>query len=118
MSGFGGIGVGTNGRSTKATFPAEGTYRSPGTYRIEPDATAASYFLALPLVGGGETSTCRISALGNETLQGDTRFAEVLRSVGLAIDERRPEHGGDELLKWISDNSVLGTFAACSDQRL
>jgi 3-phosphoshikimate 1-carboxyvinyltransferase len=110
MSGFGGIGVG-KWTEHQSYLPAKGTYRSPGTYRIDSDATAASYFLALPLVAGGSLYLPNLR-FGNQTLQGDARFAEVLRSVGLAIDERRPEHGGDELLKWISDNSVLGTFAA------
>jgi 3-phosphoshikimate 1-carboxyvinyltransferase len=60
-------------------------YRLPGgTYPIEPDASAASYFLALPLVTGGELGLpgARDSGQG---LQGDTEFAEVVRAVGAGI---------------------------------
>jgi len=57
-----------------------------GRYAIEPDATAASYFLALPLAVGG-----RLVVLGvhgpNGGLQGDARFLEVLRAAGAEIAE-------------------------------
>lgn len=56
-------------------------HRPGGRYAIEPDASAASYFLALPLVTGG-----RLSLLGaqdsKQGLQGDTEFADVVRAVG------------------------------------
>jgi 3-phosphoshikimate 1-carboxyvinyltransferase len=55
-----------------------------GAYAIEPDASAASYFLALPLVTGGELALAGLRAPG-EGLQGDTRFSEVLRRVGARI---------------------------------
>jgi 3-phosphoshikimate 1-carboxyvinyltransferase len=55
-----------------------------GVYAIEPDASAASYFLALPLVTGG-----RISLLGAQDagrgLQGDTAFADVVRVIGASV---------------------------------
>ena len=55
-----------------------------GTHAIEPDASAASYFLALPLVTGG-----RLSLLGAQDskhgLQGDTEFAAVVRAVGASV---------------------------------
>ncbi|MDD2763336.1 MAG: 3-phosphoshikimate 1-carboxyvinyltransferase [Opitutaceae bacterium] len=55
-----------------------------GTYAIEPDATAASYFLALPLATGGSVDLpgLDVSAGG---LQGDTRFADVLKQAGLML---------------------------------
>lgn len=55
-----------------------------GAYDIEPDATAASYFLALPLAVGGSVRLAGLRGPG-QGLQGDTHFAEVLRQVGLAI---------------------------------
>ncbi len=58
------------------------SYRSPGTYAIEPDATAASYFLALPLVTGGELTLPHLRGPG-QGLQGDTQFMEVLKKAGL-----------------------------------
>jgi 3-phosphoshikimate 1-carboxyvinyltransferase len=59
-----------------------------GTYAIEPDATAASYYLALPLVVGGSLSMrgLRGSAGG---LQGDTQFAAVLGECGVSIAETK-----------------------------
>ena len=62
-------------------------YRPPaGTYAIEPDATAASYFLALPLVTGGRLTLRGLRGPG-AGLQGDTRFIAVLRAAGLTVEE-------------------------------
>lgn len=78
-----------------------GPYRSPGTYSIEPDATAASYFLALPLVTGGEI---HVNKLAESLLQGDTRFIEVLKKVGAAI---RARNGGIDV-SWHPPSPRLG----------
>jgi 3-phosphoshikimate 1-carboxyvinyltransferase len=51
-------------------------------YLIESDATAASYFLALPLVAGG---TLKLVNVTGDSLQGDAAFAHVLRAVGLSL---------------------------------
>ena len=62
-------------------------YRAPAeTYAIESDATAASYFLALPLVTGGRLTLPGLRGPG-AGLQGDTRFIAVLRAAGLAVEE-------------------------------
>ncbi len=53
-------------------------------YPIEPDATAASYFLALPLVTGGSLELRGLHGPGSG-LQGDTRFIGVLQEAGLEI---------------------------------
>ncbi len=55
-----------------------GKYKSPGRYEIEPDATAASYYLTLPIVTGGDL---RINGLGDGGLQGDTAYTKVLMKV-------------------------------------
>ncbi len=57
------------------------------TYAIEPDATAASYFLALPLVTGGSLALPGLHAPG-AGLQGDTQFQRVLAECGLALEAR------------------------------
>jgi len=57
-----------------------------GDYAIEPDATAASYFLALPVVAGGSLSLSKLRGPGGG-LQGDTAFVEVLRAAGMEIVE-------------------------------
>ena len=49
------------------------------TYDIEPDATAASYFITLPQVVGGK---CEISGMHEQMLQGDIAYSHVLGSLG------------------------------------
>ncbi|MFP4165746.1 MAG: 3-phosphoshikimate 1-carboxyvinyltransferase [Opitutales bacterium] len=60
-------------------------YRPPagGVYTIEPDLSAASYFLALTLLHGGRLNLPRI---GGQPLQGDASFAEALAHHGLRVD--------------------------------
>lgn len=57
-----------------------------GNYAIEPDATAASYFLALPLAVEGSLLLRGLRGRG-AGLQGDTLFAGVLAECGLSIAE-------------------------------
>ena len=61
------------------------SYTAPGsgTYLIEPDVSAASYFLALTLIHGG---TIEIPRLGPDPLQGDAHFVEVLAYHGLEVE--------------------------------
>ncbi|MDB6166521.1 MAG: aroA [Lacunisphaera sp.] len=53
---------------------------SPRDYAIEGDASAASYFLALPLVTGGQLAFTNYGG----PLQGDVKFREVAAAVGPA----------------------------------
>lgn len=50
-------------------------YQSPGEYLVEGDASSASYFLAAAAIKGG---TVRVTGIGKNSLQGDTKFANVL----------------------------------------
>ncbi len=52
-------------------------------YAIEPDASAASYFLAAAALCGGSVT---VPGLGSASLQGDVDFAEVLRNFGAHVD--------------------------------
>ncbi|HTL66638.1 MAG TPA: 3-phosphoshikimate 1-carboxyvinyltransferase [Lacunisphaera sp.] len=52
---------------------------APSDYAIEGDATAASYFLALPWVTGGEIVLTNFT----RELQGDAQFADVLAPLGV-----------------------------------
>jgi 3-phosphoshikimate 1-carboxyvinyltransferase len=52
----------------------------PADYAIEGDASAGSYFLALPLVAGGDLALANYGG----PLQGDVRFRDVLAAVGPA----------------------------------
>lgn len=60
-------------------------------YDIEPDATAASYFAALPIVTGG---ACIIKNFAKVRLQGDARFVSVIEEAGLV----KTQIVGDDLL--------------------
>jgi 3-phosphoshikimate 1-carboxyvinyltransferase len=60
--------------------PLQGVER----YVVEPDASAASYLLALPAIWGGEIT---IPALGRASLQGDAGFAEVLARFGAVVEQ-------------------------------
>jgi len=66
-------------------FAVEPTGYQQISYDIEPDASAASYFLAAAALCGGSVT---IDGLGSDSLQGDVRFAEVLRSCGADVELR------------------------------
>jgi 3-phosphoshikimate 1-carboxyvinyltransferase len=52
---------------------------APTTYQIEPDATSAGSPLAVAAVAGG---TIVVNGLARASLQGDTRFVDVLAAMG------------------------------------
>jgi 3-phosphoshikimate 1-carboxyvinyltransferase len=56
-----------------------GGYRPVARYEVEPDASAASYFLAAGAILG---CAVHVPGLGPGSLQGDARFADVLASMG------------------------------------
>ena len=62
--------------------PAGARYRSPGRLGVEGDASAASYFLAAGVLGGGPV---RVTGAGAESIQGDVGFARVLEAQGARI---------------------------------
>lgn len=64
------------------TVPAGARYVSPGTIYVEGDASSASYFLALGAIGGGPV---RVEGVGQDSIQGDVRFAEALEQMGAVI---------------------------------
>ena len=60
----------------------------PGRYRacefaVEPDASAASYFLAAAAITGGRVT---VAGLGAGSLQGDLGFTDVLEQMGAAVE--------------------------------
>mgnify|MGYP001181670476 FL=1 len=57
-------------------------YRSPGKIYVEGDASSASYFLAGAAITGGPVT---VKGCGTESLQGDSRFAEVLEKMGANV---------------------------------
>lgn len=100
---------------------AAGRYR-PTTFRIEPDASAASYFFAAAALGGGRVT---VEGLGTASLQGDVAFVDVLEQMGAAV-ERSPEritvrgtgelHGVEVNLANLSDTAqTLAAVAVFAD---
>lgn len=57
-------------------------YQSPGSIHVEGDASSASYFLAAGAIAGGPV---RVEGVGNNSIQGDVRFAEALEQMGATI---------------------------------
>ncbi|WP_225639230.1 3-phosphoshikimate 1-carboxyvinyltransferase [Candidatus Profftia sp. (ex Adelges kitamiensis)] len=57
-------------------------YISPGDYSIEGDASSASYFLAAAAIKGG---TVRVTGIGRNSIQGDIKFADILKQMGSII---------------------------------
>ena len=91
-------------------------YRSPGTYIIESDASAASYFFAAPAVCGGWVE---VNNTTRSARQGDIAFLDVLAQMGCMVSETSeairvtgPERlqGVDVDMSNISDTSM--TLAA------
>jgi 3-phosphoshikimate 1-carboxyvinyltransferase len=65
------------------TVQAGSRYVSPGTIYVEGDASSASYFLALGAIGGGPV---RVEGVGQDSIQGDVKFAEALAKMGAAFE--------------------------------
>jgi 3-phosphoshikimate 1-carboxyvinyltransferase len=64
-------------------IPGNQGYRSPGVVHVEGDASAASYFLAAGVLGGGPV---RVEGVGRQSIQGDVRFADALEQLGAQIE--------------------------------
>jgi 3-phosphoshikimate 1-carboxyvinyltransferase len=65
-------------------FPPNQGRHFCGTYTIEPDASAASYFWAAAAITGGRIT---VNGLNRKSLQGDVRFVDVLGQMGCRIEE-------------------------------
>ena len=104
--------------------PSPGAYVAQASYAIEPDATAASYFIALPAVTGFRASV-RIEGYAAGGLQGDTAFAKVAAVCGatvkvldgtLVADSWPAIRGGDFDFNAFSDTFLtLATIATLAD---
>jgi len=63
-------------------FSVQPAAYAPLDFEVEPDASAASYFMAAAAVTGGRV---KIASLGSDSPQGDLRFASVLRDMGCEV---------------------------------
>ena len=55
-------------------------------FMVEPDATAASYFLTLPIAVGG---SCQLDGIHEEMLQGDSAYLQILKQVGVHVSKTK-----------------------------
>lgn len=68
---------------SRFVVPADASYRAVEEIHVEGDASSASYFMALGLLGGGPV---RLHGIGRHSIQGDIQFAQVLEYMGAQID--------------------------------
>lgn len=59
-------------------------YSPVGSYAIESDASAASYFFAAPAICGG---TVRVENISRQSKQGDVAFLDILQGMGCIVEE-------------------------------
>jgi 3-phosphoshikimate 1-carboxyvinyltransferase len=74
---------GVNVEEAPDVFSVRPAVYTPLDYKVEPDASAASYFMAVAAVTGGRV---KIPGLGPNSPQGDLRFARVLQDMGCEIE--------------------------------
>lgn len=74
-----------SGSGTRFSVPAPQRYAAR-KYAVEPDASAASYFMAAAALTGG---TVTVPGLSRHSLQGDVRFAEILALMGAQVEVSR-----------------------------
>lgn len=86
MRAFGARVENEGGRLYRVAAPQ--TYRAC-LYKIEPDASAASYFFAAAAVTGGRIT---VEGLSRDSLQGDVAFCDCLERMGCRVD-----YGGEEI---------------------
>jgi 3-phosphoshikimate 1-carboxyvinyltransferase len=97
--------------------PVSPCYRSQ-QYTIEPDASAASYFLGAAAITGGQVT---IPRLGTRSLQGDVRFANALYEMGCHVVQTQcglavrgwPLRGIEVDMNAISDTVMTLAAVAC-----
>ena len=88
------------------------------SYRIEPDASAASYFFGAAAIARGRVA---VTGLAEPSLQGDWRFADVLAQMGCTVTrgdgavtvQGGPLRGIDVDMNDISDTVMTLAAAAC-----
>ncbi len=82
LKGMSDFGVLTATEGMRIYRPTHGVKYRSGTYEIEGDATASSYFLGAAAILGGR---CCVTNVRSNSAQGDARFADVLRRMGCKV---------------------------------
>lgn len=95
-------------RITKHEFiiPGQQQYQSPQQYWVEGDASAASYWLAAGVLGGGPL---RVHGVGSASIQGDVAFAEQLAAIGgkVTIEPTYIDVAGGQLRGFDADLNAI-----------
>ncbi|WP_159990975.1 3-phosphoshikimate 1-carboxyvinyltransferase [Pelistega ratti] len=65
------------------TIPAQSAYQAINEFYVEGDASSASYFMALGLLGNGPI---RLKGIGKNSIQGDIQFAHVVEQMGATVE--------------------------------
>lgn len=76
------FGVNVKNDSYKTFFVKAGQRYKAIRYEVEVDASAASYFFAAAAITGGKV---RVTGIGNNSLQGDVHFVDVLKTMGCKV---------------------------------
>jgi 3-phosphoshikimate 1-carboxyvinyltransferase len=63
-------------------IPGNQSYRSPGTYMVEGDASSASYFFGAAAIRGD----IRVHGLGSNSVQGDYHFLDTIERMGAVVN--------------------------------
>ena len=71
-----------HGDLSRFEIPAPQIYKAV-EYKVEPDASAASYFFAAAAIVGGKVT---VTGLSKNSLQGDVDFCECLQQMGCQVD--------------------------------
>ena len=82
MSAF---GVSVENNDYRQFFVKAGQKYKPRNYRVEGDASSASYFIAAAAVSGGEVI---VTGLNPNSVQGDIKFADVMIQMGCSVEKK------------------------------
>jgi len=82
------------------------TYRAPGRFAVEGDASGASYFVALGVLAGGPV---RVEGVGRDSLQGDVAFVDLVERMGGAVTR-----GPDWIEAAGAPGGLVGLTADCT----
>ncbi|MEO5732079.1 MAG: bifunctional 3-phosphoshikimate 1-carboxyvinyltransferase/cytidylate kinase [Rubrivivax sp.] len=66
-------------------IPACSRYRSPGHFKVESDASSASYFIAAAAIAADADAPLRITGVGCDSIQGDIAFADAAAAMGAVV---------------------------------
>jgi 3-phosphoshikimate 1-carboxyvinyltransferase len=108
----------------EAIFHVEGRQKPVGqmVYRVEPDASAASYFFAAAAISGGQVT---VPGLSMDGLQGDVGFVDLLEKMGCEVERLNggltvrggPTYGINVDMNDVSDTVMTLAAVACFAER-